>query len=142
MEGTNVLFTANPLPGFIVSGWQLNSQSLIFRGGMPSSYSFNITGNTEITVVFAAEPTSIREVNNKQSVVSVYRNPATLSVTVQADEPIVRLVVYSISGEKLIDVNGNLSESQDFDIQSFPTGLYIVKVSTINGVSSAKLLLN
>ncbi len=142
LEGAQVLFTANPLPGFIVSGWQLNSQSLIFRGGTPSSYSFTINANTEITVVFASDPTSIHESRAQLSNVSIVYHPSSRYVAIDAAEKIQRISIFDIAGNVLRIENGNSSENQLLDLNSLPQGVYIISVATNSGVTTKKLFLN
>jgi hypothetical protein len=142
LEGTNVTFTANPLPGFVVTGWQLNGEVMIFRGGTPSSYSFNINDNTEITLVFSQEPTSIHESQEQLSSVSVFSYSGTRYVRIDALEAIQQIVLLDIAGNVVRVEKGNDSENQVVNVGAIPQGIYIISVTTNSGVIAQKILVN
>lgn len=49
---------------------------------------------------------------------------------VEANEEIDAIEVFEISGQRVLTVKGNNSDSQVIDLRSIPKGLYFVSVST------------
>ena len=66
-------------------------------------------------------------------------NPADRQVTVSATMPIKHVEVYDLAG-RLVETRQPRGTTLQFDLKSYPTGTYLVKVTTANGTSTKKLV--
>ncbi|MGQ7944656.1 glycosyl hydrolase family 28 protein [Flavobacterium sp. WC2509] len=73
---------------------------------------------------------------------SIYPNPVKGdNFTVNTDSGIAKIIVYTLSGVKIKEVNGNDSTQQTVDIKDLSAGYYIVKTVLSNGkISNSKLI--
>lgn len=74
------------------------------------------------------------------SSILVYPNPAKNYVNVQAQSPISNIVVYTVSGQELINqlVGQN---SAEIDLGNLVTGMYIIKIAEQNGTETFQKLI-
>ncbi len=77
--------------------------------------------------------TSTHTVNNNK--LKVYPNPTTNYITVD-NEPIQRLEVYSLTGQKVAECNN----CNTINIQTTPTGIYLLKATTSSGTTIQKIV--
>ena len=66
-------------------------------------------------------------------------NPADRQVTVSATMPIKHVEVYDLAG-RLVETRQPSGTALQLDLKSYPTGTYLVKVTTTNGTTTKKLV--
>ena len=66
-------------------------------------------------------------------------NPADRQVTVSATMPIKHVEVYDLAG-RLVETRQPSGTTLQLDLKSYPTGTYLVKVTTANGTTTKKLV--
>ena len=66
-------------------------------------------------------------------------NPADRQVTVSAPLPLRRVEVYDMAG-RLMEAHQPNGTALQIDLKTYPTGTYLVKVTTANGTSTKKLV--
>lgn len=94
-----------------------------------------------------AKISTITSNSNIQTIgVNVYPNPASVYsfVNVKADEAIEQIVVYDLSGQKLqrFAINENQVKLSLFDMNLSHPGIYIVKIKTVSGIRTEKLIVH
>lgn len=75
----------------------------------------------------------------EQAFVSMYPNPATTAVTLEANTEIQRVVIVNGIGQIVYDREYNLSNTR-IDINDFEAGMYMIRVETANGTAIHKLI--
>ncbi len=105
----------------------------------------NIVRTSGFTLVVQNSTSGISEINNQQSTITLYPNPATNNLTIAFGKTTKKVVV------TITDVTGKLvnseqlivnSKSATIDISGFAEGVYIVKIQTGDGVEMRKLIKN
>ena len=71
---------------------------------------------------------------------SIYPNPATDQVNLVLKDVIAELTVYSSTGQ-IISEHGSFTGTKIIDVTKLPTGLYILKFVTENGVYTERLII-
>ena len=66
-------------------------------------------------------------------------NPADRQVTVSATMPIKHVEVYDLAG-RLVETRQPSGTALQLDLKSYPTGTYLVRVTTANGTTTRKLV--
>jgi hypothetical protein len=66
-------------------------------------------------------------------------NPADRQVTVSATIPLLHVEVYDLAG-RLVETRQPNSTTLQLDLKSYPSGTYLVKVTTATGTSTKKLM--
>jgi len=100
---------------------------------------FNIGGATfdsEVNAMVQVTPVGVEEHN--QDEVSVYPNPATDVLHIDGDN-IQGVAVYNLQGQCVMTETGNVNE---LSVSNLSRGMYIVKVTTADGVRSCKISKN
>ena len=79
-----------------------------------------------------SSPSHVTNESQEQSTINcdLYPNPNDGQFVVEANEEIDAIEVFEISGQRVLTVKGNNSDSQVIDLRSIPKGLYFVSVST------------
>ena len=63
---------------------------------------------------------------------NLYPNPAKNNLTINSkDEPLKQIEVFNILGQKIINLNFSSSLSENIDISSLNTGMYLVKINNL-----------
>ena len=85
---------------------------------------------------------SIEEIENAQTHIRVYPNPAyhAVHISLPSTEKQVQIIVYNILGKKVLV--RQLSESSTIDVSSLSKGVYLLKMETQNGSFTKKLIKN
>ena len=86
-------------------------------------------------VVISGGTTSVAEVSNNE--VSVYPIPANNVVNVNANSNISNVEIYTVSGQKVGDFSAN-GTTTSINTESLSAGMYLMKISTENGVINKK----
>ena len=71
--------------------------------------------------------------------ISLYPNPVSNILTIDSEIPLTRVVIYSILGEKVIGINSGFKSIRTDNLSN---GVYIVKMQSIKGNTSKKLIKN
>ncbi len=71
--------------------------------------------------------------------VTIYPNPTSGLVKIDAASPILRTELYNLSGEHIMTLN---SKSNIIDLSSQPKGVYLVKVITQKDVYVRKVIVH
>ncbi len=66
-------------------------------------------------------------------------NPADKQVTVSAVLPLLHVEVYDLAG-RLVETRQPSGTALQLDLKSYPTGTYLVKVTTATGTTTKKLV--
>lgn len=102
----------------------------------PWALNYGVIGNP---VYFQKGLTGIEQI--KAEDVGIWPNPAVSNVTLTVDRPIERIEIFSLSGAPANRVDGAMQTSVEFNVDSLPPGLYIVKATCHDGsVRSYKLI--
>ena len=82
-------------------------------------------------------PISINEVQNKASFYTIFPNPTTQFITIDSDQSVEKIKLYSIDGKLLLTTK----KTNNIDISTFHSGMLIVEVYMDNGeIVHSKLL--
>ncbi len=84
--------------------------------------------------------TGVQIINNSQSKVKLYPNPAHRFLKVESENIISTISILSMTGKLMISKIAK-SNSVLLDTKELPAGLYIVRVQTINGEENIKLII-
>jgi PKD repeat protein len=123
--------------------------------GATASYQFSTDGIYEITLVARnaadCECTKTQKRYQQNSLgaasidgenIDVYPNPSTGAITIAAESVIKTVKVYDVLGNLIASQNGNNSKTYAFNLGEKSNGIYLVKVSTDNGTSTKRIVLN
>ena len=116
---------------------------------------YNLIDNTPITITsptatIALTPGQFRVYGNKPSTLStdelelnktnidLYPNPTKNSFVISADAT--QVEIYNITGQ-LIKSFSNVISNQQLDITNLETGMYLIKITDVNGTSQSKKLI-
>lgn len=99
-----------------------------------TQYEFSITcrNDEEVVLTVTNETLSINSIEDEQQPIVLYPNPASTNISF-SDERITIIQVFDINGRKVLQ-----SDSHSISIQSLSKGLYIVKGSTVQGLTVIK----
>jgi hypothetical protein len=67
--------------------------------------------------------------------ISIYPNPATSQITLQTTEVIKQISIFNLSGQVVQTENKNT-----FSVQNLPAGIYVLRVQTEGGISTARFV--
>ncbi len=111
--------------------WQTDSDYCESEPGL--SYGWT----NEVCVVFG-------EVNShhNNNLTTIYPNPATNQFTVTSPEGLTQISLLNVSGQVILQKNPLSEKSVSVDVTDLPSGIYFVKVSTLEGITTQKLVLN
>lgn len=95
--------------------------------------------NTAVTIVEGSNVLSVPEVNYIINS-SIYPNPSKISFNISSSVTILNVSLFDLDGKLLIDYPNIQSE---YDISYLPKGIYIVKITDLNGIMEyQKLIIN
>jgi len=103
---------------------QLSNQILLLED-VDSKNNFWFTMYTVGLVKYSLEPNSVR----KTSKLTIYPNPSQSKITVNTDQQITELALYTINLTKVKDYTPNHKSSQEIDISNLSSGVYFIKVN-------------
>ena len=101
---------------------------------------FNVNNedeNVKVVVQFAATVVGIEE---RDLSANVYPNPATDQITISMLHSINAIVVYDLTGSKLIEEHGN-STSYKLDTSKLSPGVYFIRITTDTGVTVKQVII-
>ena len=88
--------------------------------------------DTRTEVAGTCAPTSVVESENRE-VISLYPNPTTGQVFIEASASMDVINIYSISGKLVFSQNVNNQNTIQMDLSNFQKGVYFVALSSANG---------
>jgi hypothetical protein len=94
----------------------------------------NNVGHNQVINMIEGSTLTLSDENDQQ--VKLQRNPVFDIVRVESQEPIKKLELYSILGQKLLEIN----EAKEIDISQYQKGHYLLKITTINRVLTEKVI--
>jgi len=95
--------------------------------------------NFEVDNIYASVERVLDLKEEKLVNFSMYPNPATNSLTLNASETIEKISIHNILGQKIIQMNTNNS-SITTDISALQNGIYLITVESMGKTSTAKLI--
>ncbi|MFA4853356.1 MAG: T9SS type A sorting domain-containing protein [Bacteroidales bacterium] len=84
----------------------------------------------------------VKEINNNESNIAVYPNPATNNITIESPQQPIFVhyaEILNIQGQ-LIKSFASSSNKTSVDISTFPNGMYFVKMKTEKGIAMKKFV--
>jgi hypothetical protein len=121
----NIAIIQTPAPGTIVGeGNVLVSIQANDDAGNGSACAFNLTVDPYL---------GVEDINLAQ--ISLYPNPANTTVTVNT--MVETMALYSVTGQKLVE-----GKSNSLDVSGLAEGVYLVKVTTVDGTVVKQLIVN
>lgn len=76
---------------------------------------------------------------NKTASLNMYPNPVIDETTINYSEPINNIEIYSITGNKVFDLNGNGNQTQTINIGGIMSGTYIIRINNTQTTKFVKL---
>ena len=74
---------------------------------------------------YTPEQNSVKQKSN----VSIYPNPTQSTITINTENPIINLALYSMNLSKISEYPANHTTTQEVDISIIPSGIYFIKVN-------------
>ncbi len=99
-----------------------------------------INRSTPVQSVGLCSATVITE-NYKENIISIYPNPTKGEFTLQSENNILRVELYNIIGEKVMD-RKLASKTAQFNISHLTKGIYLVKILYEEGSTITKVILD
>ena len=124
--GETCTLTVDPHENYTFINWTLNGQVV----SEEASYTFVVTG-TGHYVAHLQNTEGIDETSGLT--VSLFPNPASEKVTVEASEPIKMYEVYTINGT-LVSKQRCGSDRIEFNVEDYAAGTYVIRLVTDNKV--------
>ncbi|MBX2829025.1 MAG: T9SS type A sorting domain-containing protein [Flavobacteriaceae bacterium] len=126
-----------------------SSQNIITESllGTRQVFAADLDNDTDMDVLSASqnddklawyENTTIAGVeDNRALAVRLVPNPVDDLLTIQSHEPITRLTVYGVRGEKVMEREGNLTS---LNVAHLPSGLFFFKLEAVDKVTVKKVI--
>ncbi|MCF6307834.1 MAG: T9SS type A sorting domain-containing protein [Flavobacteriaceae bacterium] len=104
-----------------------------------------INGDKVIRQGYQQPPTSVKVVadSNSDLEASVFPNPVDTFITVQFSEVLknsINVVIYDISGKRILNTTENPIQSFNIDMSSFSSGVYLLTIVSGNKKYTAQLI--
>jgi hypothetical protein len=130
----------------VIANWSLqNSSPCINAGDTTGNYPFlDIAGNPRMVGyidIGAYENQIITGIINdlSRNHFNMYPNPVTNFITFEIDVNYLQVQVYNVNGQMLIDMKLKAG-SNTLDVSALPSGVYIIKLNTEDGIAVKKFL--
>lgn len=127
-------------------------KSTVTGGNMVNPTAFNVTTEWDSLPVntwsnlgvhnSTCSASGIFENGNASAKISVYPNPAENFINVNANSMITEIRLYNMFGELVSDRSygkGEMDPFHTFDLNGISSGLYLLEVRSLNGITSAKI---
>lgn len=129
-------FLIIPDEGYSIVDVRIDDESI---GAVPA-YSFvNVTADHSLSASFGSNTTSIPTENPDR--ISIYPNPATERVNVNAIQDIIKISLFELTGRKLFQTEPH-SPGTILPIQALDPGIYILQVETKQNLIRQKLMVH
>jgi hypothetical protein len=127
-HGTELTLVATPAQGYEFVKWTHDDHNL-------PNHSHTLIEPVTISAEFKLIETSIKEtIENK---VLIYPNPVVDVLNIQTDEVVTQIVVLDLTGKVVLQLNGN---HRTVNLQSIPTGNYIVRIHTETAIIPVRIV--
>jgi len=93
-----------------------------------SSYNFFAAKLAESV---CGTPVSVGDFNKLK--INVYPNPTNDVINIDTDEQLFNYIIYDVNGRQI--QNGNFENNNQINLQNVNTGVYFIKVTTVQGNS-------
>ncbi|AZQ65061.1 T9SS type A sorting domain-containing protein [Flammeovirga pectinis] len=98
----------------------------------------NVIGTKEITVSGQV----ITAIDGNMSVISIYPNPTSGSVTISSEDKIETILLYDVKGKLYREVSFEGTFKTKIDLSNLNKGVYFIKLMTSAGASTSRLIVN
>lgn len=78
--------------------------------------------------------------NSKNKSIQVFPNPVENFVNIKAEDKILEVSIYDITGRKQKVIKGNNSENLQINLMELPKGIFLMKTITTQGTSTNKII--
>ena len=124
----------------LLSGDSITLNFALVAGNTPQDLS---NATTAALAKINANPNQITSNSNYSSSIIVHPNPTSKSLFIDSPEPIIRLEIINLMGEKsALPYSVGSNNSFYVDISNYPAGLYILKIMTSTGEYARKIVIN
>jgi Subtilase family/PKD-like domain/Secretion system C-terminal sorting domain len=151
-NGTNIITVALSAPFTVQSGGNaemIAGVAILYKPGTTVQSGGYMWGHIApqgpwcMAPAIVTVPTGI-EVVSKQSFFKVYPNPTTGSFTLELSEvsetSIVKVEIYGMRGEKLLNDQFTGEKTHEFSLESNPIGIYFIRVISGDNLGSQKII--
>ncbi len=85
----------------------------------------------------------INEIKNNENHILTYPNPTTSNITIDAgnlQSKVNDLRMYDVVGNLILEKSININNKTSLNVSAFPSGIYIMEITTENGVAEKKFI--
>jgi len=126
---------ANPtLAGYTFAGWYQDNNTFLNKWDIET---YIVSTTMTLHAKWTEGGTGIVETQGIASSVQVYPNPAQGTLYIQSAETVEQVIIYDISGRALLQI---ANPNQSIDISHFANGIYLIKVKTVIGETTKKIV--
>jgi CotH kinase protein/Secretion system C-terminal sorting domain/Chitobiase/beta-hexosaminidase C-terminal domain/Divergent InlB B-repeat domain len=136
-DGNPVRLTAIPNPGYTFAYWDANA--VLNAIDTNRSIELNIDASTLFQAFFTPTPIGIAPVNATDENFSIYPNPSKGEFKILLPTDNADIVVTNMLGQQLISTRAT---QRSVDLQLSENGVYIVYVTTAQGTTARKLIID
>lgn len=125
----------------IIIAGDFNDTADFDPGPLNQTLMFNGLGNSNVFIVKIAQTgTGLEEIKPEMGII-LYPNPALHTITVNTGKKELRKIeIYSIIGERLLSFESGIQSRAKINIDDLPSGMYLIKAETYDGIVTAKFL--
>lgn len=132
-----------PTQAVLLTAWSsgLTYTNCTLYAGVPMSATRSLSLNEDVETRDATS-----NVQTELSQIKIYPNPAKLNseININSDDLIERIDIYNLSGQKLqsLVINQNQTKLSLSDMNISQAGMYILKIKTVSGIQTQKVMVN
>ncbi|MBQ3710311.1 MAG: T9SS type A sorting domain-containing protein, partial [Bacteroidales bacterium] len=130
--GQEVVLSAEPNPDFIFVNWTEGDEVV----SEDNRIIFNAEEDRQLVAHFIS---TVGLTEQYSLTVSVYPNPTTSQLTIEASEPVKMLEIYTINGA-LVGKQVNCSDKIVLDVENYVSGTYMIRLTTDKTVGIRKFV--
>ena len=129
-----------PFSGTITASAGTYKLALYYKGSTESSWHYCGTDygyNNPVTVTVRSN-TGVDDRNTSST--TIWPNPATDFVVITTDASVIKSAeIFTVAGKHVLGKN-NLTSGESINISSLPAGIYLLRLTTDEGVSCKKII--
>ena len=114
--------TATPAEGYRFVGWTEDNDTISYD----NNYTFTVLGNSNLVANFIPN-TSVGE--QQVSKINVFPNPVSDKLTIESEECITLIEIYSITGSTILRQE-NCANKMTLSLSDLPNGTYFVRITS------------
>ncbi|MDR0438508.1 MAG: Ig-like domain-containing protein [Bacteroidales bacterium] len=130
-EGDLVEVTATPNANYTFVNWTENGAEI------STAATFTFTATRDRTLVANFETTSSIQIAENQNLFTVYPNPVDDVLHIQTEQTIKQIFILDLNGKVMMQLQG---DRKTVDLQSIPSGNYIVRIHTETAIVPVKIV--